>query len=290
MVVVLPEPFGPRKPITSPGVDAQGQVVQRDLVAETLAEPDGLDQAARPRPPAVGSQRRAGPADRCRRRPVPDGAQRQPGQTSWPRRASGPASASITSTGRALPSPLTASSKSTMRSAGQPSTRLQQVAPPRCGGSRTARSDRRTSTRRPIPAWPPGRPRRARAAPTAARRAAKRAQKLGRAPGPAGRRAANRARVITRPSAPVVVAAAGPRPGLDPVQRHRVQTPHQLGGLDVLDHLHVEQLAERRDAQPQRRAEAELGLGMEARSSRSSSSPARRKMRGRWRIRSRCPR
>ena len=43
-VVVLPAPFGPRKPVTVPRVQAEGQVVDRENAAEPLRQAlDGDD-------------------------------------------------------------------------------------------------------------------------------------------------------------------------------------------------------------------------------------------------------
>ncbi len=51
---------------------------------------------------------------------------------------------------------------------------------------------------------------------------------------------------------------------LDPIQRHRVQATQQLGRSHIVAQLHIQDLAQRRHAQSQRRPEAEAGLGMEA--------------------------
>jgi hypothetical protein len=45
MVVVLPAPFGPRKPVTRPGRTVKAQIVDRGDRAEALAEPVHLDHA-----------------------------------------------------------------------------------------------------------------------------------------------------------------------------------------------------------------------------------------------------
>ena len=48
MVVVLPEPFGPRKPTISPGRDRERDVVDDDRLAEALGEVPDVDDVGRP--------------------------------------------------------------------------------------------------------------------------------------------------------------------------------------------------------------------------------------------------
>jgi len=43
MVVDLPAPFGPRKPVDDPGLHDKAQIVNGDFVTESLGEASGLD-------------------------------------------------------------------------------------------------------------------------------------------------------------------------------------------------------------------------------------------------------
>ena len=47
IVVLLPDPFGPRKPVTRPGGTVKVEVVDGDGRAVTLGEPSGLDHGGR---------------------------------------------------------------------------------------------------------------------------------------------------------------------------------------------------------------------------------------------------
>ena len=207
MVVVLPEPLGPRNPITSPASTRRVSSSTASLSPKRLLRPSVSITA-----PAAGGRRAAARRRSRRRRLGRRAADRvRVVAPAAPRRASSvlaaisaPKSAVITSMGRALPSWLTRDAEA--RPARRPvqSSRARAPRRPRAARASAASAHVDGAARCPLSDFALHRQRLV---------AGERAPAPPPTSAPAGRRAANSASAITPAERAVVVAERAPPPG-----------------------------------------------------------------------------